>query len=255
MTYKLNIPLKYIFSLLLLVLLPFGATTPLTESVIFHPVGQIQTSKSSWIVSSAIDFEPYTNAVSDLKLYCRNILSSMNTMTRAMKLDKNHERLISLTIQDVNMAINDITEAHDKFSNITGMIHNDNNKHKRSLLPLGGLFSFLFGTADQKDLDDIKKDVQTIYDNQINQAEVLNDIVSISNVSRTLINENRERINGMIQNIETLYHNLEDVRKDLSDLFNSRRFLIIYAEVQIHSKRLRTAVNTLQNDIPDSQNT
>ena len=68
------------------------------------------------------------------------------------------------------------------------MIHNDNNRHKRSLLPLGGLFSFLFGTADQNDLDEIKKNVKTIYDNQMKQAEVLGDIVSITNVSRTLIN-------------------------------------------------------------------
>ena len=34
----------------------------------------------------------------------------------------------------------------------------------------------------------------------MDQTEVLNDIISISNVSRTLINENREKINGMIQN-------------------------------------------------------
>ena len=41
------------------------------------------------------------------------------------------------------------------------------------------------------DLDEIKRDVKTIYDNQIEQAEVLSDIVSIANVSRALINENR----------------------------------------------------------------
>ena len=36
------------------------------------------------------------------------------------------------------------------------------------------------------------------------QAEVLSDIISITNVSRTLINENREKINDMIHNIESL---------------------------------------------------
>ena len=64
-----------------------------------------------------------------------------------------------------------INEAHDKFSDLTGMIHNENSRHKRSLLPLGGLF----GTADQEDLDEIKRDVKTIYDNQMKQAEVLSD--------------------------------------------------------------------------------
>ena len=121
-----------------------------------------------------------------------------------MALDRYHVHLIRLTLYDVNSGITEINEAHDKFLNLTGMIHNDNNRYKRSLLPLGGLFHFLFGTADQKDLDEIERDVKTIYDNQIKQTEVLSDIISITNVTRTLINENREKINGMIHNIESL---------------------------------------------------
>jgi len=210
-------------------------------------VGQIQTSKSSWIISSAIDFQPYTTAVTNLKIYSRNILGQLSHMTRAMDLDKNHENLVSLTVHDVNMAINDITEAHETFTNISGIIHN--NREKRSLLPLGGLFSFLFGTADQSDLDDIKKDVQTIYENQMDQTEVLNDIISISNVSRSLINENREKINGMIKNIETIYSDLDEVKRDLQELFLTRRFLLIYSEVVVHFNRLRTSTETLKSDI------
>ena len=196
-----------------------------------------------------MDFQPYTTAVTNLKRYSRNILGQINTMTRALKLDKTHEHLIGLTVDNINMAIKDITEAHEIFTNISGMVHNENNRNKRFLLPLGGLFSFLFGTADQDDLDDIKKEVQTIYDNQVHQTEVLNDVISISNVSRTLINENREKINGMIQNIATIYTDLEEVKKDLQELFETRRFLLIYSEVVIHYNRLRVSTETLKSDI------
>ena len=170
-------------------------------------------------------------------------------MIDAMDLDKTHTHLITLTIEDVNLAIKEITEAHETFANISGIIHTENNRNKRSLLPLGGLFSFLFGTADQKDLDEIKKDVQTIYDNQLNQAEVLNDMVSISNVSRTLINENREKINGMIQNIATIYKDLDEVKRELQELFFTRRFMLIYSEIVVHYNRLRTSTETLKADI------
>ena len=81
------------------------------------------------------------------------------------------------------------------------------------------------------------------------QAEVLSDIISITNVSRTLINENREKINGMIHNIESLQDSLKDVKKDLKVMFTTRGFLLIHAEILIHSNRLRIAVNTLKNDI------
>ena len=229
-------------------MLPWGATTALTESVIFHPVGQIQTSKSSWIVSSAIDFGPYSTAVANLKIYSRNIIASIDQFRRSMTLDRYHTHLIRLTLYDINSSINKINEAHDKFLNLTGMIHNDKSRHKRSLLPLGGLFHFLFGTADQNDLE-IKRDVKTIYDNQVKQTEVLNDIISITNVSRTLINENREMINGMIHNIESLQESLKDIKKDLRILFTTRKFLLIHTEILIHSNRLRMAVDTLKNDI------
>ena len=79
--------------------------------------------------------------------------------------------------------INIQTEA----SNLIGHIQ---YRNKRSLLPLGGLFGFLFGTADQADLDALKVGVKQLYQNQMDQTNVLNDIITITNVSRGLINEN-----------------------------------------------------------------
>ena len=53
----------------------------------------------------------------------------------------------------------------------------------------------------------------------------------------------------MIHNIETLQDSLKDVKKDLKVLFTTRKFLLIHAEILIHSNRLRIAVDTLKNDI------
>ena len=48
----------------MLLLLPIlGANCELTESVIFQPVDEIQTSKSSWIFSTAVDFTPYLRSL------------------------------------------------------------------------------------------------------------------------------------------------------------------------------------------------
>ena len=80
-----------------------------------------------------------------------------------------------MTIDDMNLAINEITHMQTEASN---MIDHISNRHKRSLLPFGGLFNFLFGTADDKDLKAIKSDINQLYQNQMNQADVLNDIIS-----------------------------------------------------------------------------
>ena len=89
-----------------------------------------------------------------------------------------------MTIDDMNLAINEITHMQTEASNLFDHI---SNRHKRYLLPFGDLFNFIFGTPDDKDLKAIKFDIKQLYQNQMNQADVLNDIISIPNVSRDLM--------------------------------------------------------------------
>ena len=226
-----------------------GSTSELKESVIFHKVEQIQTSKSSWIISSAIDLEPFNQAFKQVKIYTRSIAGSLAHLQSEREFDHHHKHLIELTRQDVNKSVITLDNTYDKFLKICSHIQSHNKRYKRSLLPLGGLFSFLFGTADQKDLDSIKTQVKTIYENQVNQAQVLNDIVTITNVSRSLINENRLLINGMIQTVITLNSTLKEIQHDLFLLLTTRKFLLAHAETLVHSHRLNIAVNDLVDDV------
>ena len=40
-----------------------GMNCEVTESVVFHSVDQISNSISSWIITTAIDFSPYRDAL------------------------------------------------------------------------------------------------------------------------------------------------------------------------------------------------
>ena len=84
--------------------------------------------------------------------------------------------------------------------------------HKRSVLPLGGLFKFLFGTADQKDIDLLKQQGKELYENQVDQEEILNDIISVANISRGLINQNIMTINDIIGTIPSLNDTIRNTR-------------------------------------------
>ena len=54
-----------------------------------------------------------------------------------------------MTLNDLSSALDQIHITRTEVSDLIGhMNHDKNNTHKRSLLPLGGLFNFLFGTAD-----------------------------------------------------------------------------------------------------------
>ena len=62
-------------------------------------------------------------------------------------------------------------------------------------------FAFLFGTADQSDVDSLKADVKQLYENHIDQTQILDEIVTITNISRGLIIKNRLKIDMIIDTI------------------------------------------------------
>ena len=95
-----------------------------------------------------------------------------------------------MTLNDLSSALDQIHITITEVSDLIGYMNNDkNNRHKRSLLPLGGLFNLLFGTADQKDIDLLTQQVKELYENQVDQEEILNDIISVANISRGLISQ------------------------------------------------------------------
>ena len=162
----------------------------MTESVLFHPTEQIHTSISSWILTTAIDFMPYHIALDRVYQYTYHVKISINQAFRDFQHeDPKYNQLLSMTLNDLSSALNQIHITRTEVSDLIGhMNNNKNNRHKRSLLPLGGLFNFLFCMADQKDIDLLKQQVKELHENQVDQEEILNDIISVANISRGLIN-------------------------------------------------------------------
>ena len=100
------------------------------------------------------------------------------SISRALR-DFQHEnpkynQLPSMTPNDFSSALDQIHITRTEVSDLIGHMNQDkSNRHKRSLLPLGGLFNFLFDTADQKDIDLLKQQVKELYENQVDQEEIL----------------------------------------------------------------------------------
>ena len=143
---------------------------------------QIQTSKSSWVFTTAVDFTPYLETISTVTNYGINVRQALTDFTTTFnREDPRYKKLLNMTFDDLNLALNEILVIQTEASNLIGHLH---NRNKISLLPLGGLLSFLFGTGDQADIYGIKANVKQMYQNQMDQTNILNDIITITNVSR-----------------------------------------------------------------------
>ena len=172
----------------------------MTESVLLHPIDNIHTNISSWIITTALDFKPYTVMLYNVNEYATSIKSYlMSQLPLFQYKDPRYTHLFNMTLDDTNMAITEISTTRREASNlIDHALNNNNGRFERSLLPLGGQFTFLFATADQSDVDSLKVDMKQLYENQIDQTQILDEIVTITNISRGLINENRLKLTWLL---------------------------------------------------------
>ena len=144
--------------------------------------------------------------ISHYSIFIRNSIHIFSESLRDVT-EKRHQRLLNMTWHDVNNSVDTLDQIYTKFVNLVKIMKGQtlgDKISKRSILPLEGILNFLFGTADKRGLDETKRNIKIFYDNQIIQGEVLYDIISITNISRALIIENRHMINSMIESIPIL---------------------------------------------------
>ena len=81
-----------------------------------------------------------------------NVRSGLRTVLHNFNNnDHRYAHLARMTKEDLSSIINEITLTQNEAYNLID--HTKQPRTKRSILPLGGLFKFLFGTTDQKDID------------------------------------------------------------------------------------------------------
>ena len=80
-------------------------------------------------------------------------------------------------------------------------------------------------------------------------VKILKEVITITNISRGLIHGNRLTINNLIDSVEFLNETLLNIHEDIEPLFVTRRFLLVYGEVQIHCHRLKASINKINDDV------
>ena len=145
------------------------------------------------VITTAIDFQPYEIPLSNILRYDLNVRSCLRSVLHNFnKNDHIYAQLARMTKENFSSIINEITLTQNEAYNLIG--HTKQTRTKRSILPLGRLFNFLFGTTDQKDTDIIKQQVKDLYSHQLAEKKVLEDVISVTNIRRGLINENRLKL-------------------------------------------------------------
>ena len=156
-----------ILPLLTLLTTTIGMDCEVTDSVVFCPMGQIYNSISLWIITTAIEFDPYKDALFGINQYALKVKQSLISYSESFHSNNpRYSFLFSMTIHDIDLFLHEITLTQIETFNLIDDIHKPKDvRTKRSLLSFGGLFHFLFGTANDDDVRSMKQDIQKLYYN------------------------------------------------------------------------------------------
>ena len=95
----------------------------------------------------------------------------------------------------------------------------------------------------------MKHDTQRLYDNQVGQSKVLNEVITETNISRSLIYVNILKINQIIATISFLNETIDSIMAQLKPLFTTRRFIFLHSESLIHHSRIRSLLGQMKDEI------
>lgn len=185
------------------------------EGVIFEKVNEITTTKSQWKMALIMDISLFQNVLAKLEQDIAvaeeisvQILNSYNNSeldSPGQRISNKHQSnsdIETLTFVDsLNNLKQEIKFLKTSYQQILEsyigykVLH---TRTTRSLLPLSGFFKFVFGTAKDEDVSALKHSVRKLASTQRSILHVVESNLSILNVSRNDISQNRQAINSII---------------------------------------------------------
>ena len=201
------------------------------ESVFFHKIGQFSLSKSRWLVSFVIDLGVYENFLIRLS---RNINNASHLVDEVIR--KYHQP-----------PTNDYKRVFEGFKGEIGIIqemHNDIvfsfNEYKLLREPrasarakrgffnfVGDIMSSLFGVLTSTDVEKIQRNINTLAQNQLGLAHAFQESISVLNVTRLGVKENRQKINEIINSTGSIENTIINISDQLEQRIDTLEKMVI----------------------------
>ena len=182
----------------------FGLFT--SENVVFQKTNEVFINDAHWSVTFVHDLRPFQSLISQIENDLTRTDEIVRTITNYYKssnLTGYLETFESLHIE-INLLTDMYKSVYDNFDEYQSFSV-DNQRNKRSLIPLiGQLMSTLFGTVSENELDNINRNIKALASNQEQIIHDLDVSLSVLNLTRMQVTENRRSIMDLIIVVQKL---------------------------------------------------
>ena len=182
----------------------FGLFT--SENVIFQKTNEVFINDAHWAVTFVHDLKPFKTLINQIKsdlTRTDEIIRYRTNFYRNTNRTGYEETFRSLHVE-VDILTDTYNSIYDSFDDFQSLSV-DNQRNKRSLIPIvGQLMSTLFGTVSENDLDNINRNIKALASNQKQIIHDLDVSLSVLNLTRMQVAENRRSIMDLIVVIQKL---------------------------------------------------
>ena len=214
------------------------------ENVVFRQRAEVSTTQSTWVLGFTIDLGSYGRFLAqvrdNLNLSDWLIGRAIETVNKRAGGDQIYPKLFASQQLDLASIRDGYQFCVDRYNDVR-QLSNKVQRKRRSLLPWAGrILSGLFGVVSEEQLQVVLQQIQSLASNQADIVHDIEDQVSLINVTRVELGENRHAINTLIEVTRELKNRMGDTTGQIvNTLLPFKQFVVTYLQIQLHLGELR----------------
>ena len=207
-----------------------------SENVVFQKTNEVFINDAKWSVTFVHDLRPFQKLINQIKndlVHTDEIVKTITNFYESSNMTGYVETFKSLHIE-VDLLTDTYNSVYDNFAEYQSLSVNG-HRNQRSLIPIiGQLMSTLFGTVSENDLENINRNIKALAGNQKQIIHDLDVSLSVLNLTRMQVSENRRSIMDLIIVVQKLDRKIFDLQQVFSAKFvRLEQFVHTYLQFQM----------------------
>ena len=207
-----------------------------SENVVFQKTNEVFINDAKWSVTFVHDLRPFHKLINQIKndlVHTDEIVKTITNFYESSNMTGYVETFKSLHIE-VDLLTDTYNSVYDNFAEYQSLSVNG-HRSQRSLIPIiGQLMSTLFGTVSENDLENINRNIKALAGNQKQIIHDLDVSLSVLNLTRMQVSENRRSIMDLIIVVQKLDRKIFDLQQVFSAKFvRLEQFVHTYLQFQM----------------------
>ena len=222
-----------------------------SDSVIFERIKSVTTTKSYWKLGLVYDMNGFDTLLDKIQtdtMFVNNFTTMIsNQMTSRANILNGEQLKQSLgdLIDEANHLESSRIALLAEYQDYATLYRPDTESRKsRSLLPfVGSALKFLFGTSTESDLTEVKHNVIQLRKNQKTILHVVEHSISILNMTRHEVSENRIAINNLITVQNKLETHLQLITGRIEQQLNElQNYAVLYNHITLVINQIKELI-------------